>query len=326
MDRSVSTVEVPAGGRNSPPAGWDAFERSLAAALATLRDEVLVVSTRKGSRYVQFNVRASSGLRAECVSNAYLEEGERLDEAQVAALTALGWSPPTCAPEELASGAGAGRSPNFHRSFPFPVPWEAVARLAVRTLADVLRVEGAALEYKSFDRAGRPVLLPGLRLPETPPAPRPAPPRPSAAPAPVRSLRRRLLAAARTLSGDGTLDFDRDGDVLIPTGNRTVYARPCESPPLVRVFTEVAGHFPGSEEFQRAVHEINARLWLVRLVVANGIVFAAVDLPAAPLQAAHLAHACEALDAVAGNVARELREATGAQLPASSIRRGSPPN
>lgn len=156
----------------TPARSWEAFEQALAAALATLDDEYVIVSAKEGNRFVQFGAQPSHGLRAEVVSNAYLQGDDRLVNEQLAALSALGWSPPTGAPEEATPEKQPRGSPNFFRDFPRPVPCEEVARLTVRTLADVLRiVDPSHLEYRAFDAAGHPLYLPELHLAEAPPPP-----------------------------------------------------------------------------------------------------------------------------------------------------------
>jgi len=55
------TVMVDASVSAAPPAplpAWEAFEKSLASALSVLKDEFLVVSTKVGNRFVQFNACA----------------------------------------------------------------------------------------------------------------------------------------------------------------------------------------------------------------------------------------------------------------------------
>jgi hypothetical protein len=301
-------------GRPAPPPGWDQLERALSAALGVLQEESLVVSARTGNRYVQFSVGSAFGLHAESVSNAYLEEDERLDGGQVAALAALGWSPPARTPEQEEAGQEPRGSPNFHREFPSPVPFEAVARLAVRTLAEVLRVPGPGdLQYTAFDRAGHAIVLPTLRLERTPPRPPSLdperPPRPHAA---FGRLRQRVLAAVRRLAGDSTLELDGDGDVILPLGRRTAVVKAIERPLVVRVYTELASAVEASDALVCRLHELNTRLSLARLVLANGSVFAAIDLPAAPFHSAHLEAARSFLARAADGLAREIREAGAA--------------
>jgi len=79
--------------------------------------------------YVQFAAsRGETTVRAEAVSNLYLEPAHMLSPRRSKALLALGWNPPT-----------PGQSPNFYRD------WEVrdeqtrreMARLAIRTLVEI---------------------------------------------------------------------------------------------------------------------------------------------------------------------------------------------
>lgn len=319
-ENAIQEKRNPACESPAPADGWDDFERDLASALGALKDEVLVVAAH-GNRYVQFMAQPGIGLRAESVSNAYLEPGDRLDDGRLATLAALGWSPPTGTPEEATPQKQPHVSPNYFREFPSPVPFDTVAHLAVRTLIEVLHVASPRfLEYRAFDRAGHTVLLPTIGIARVPePLARPIR---RTAPALPR-LRARLLAAVRSITGDGTLGFDKDGDIPVPLGRRVAFVKACDKPLVVRAYCQLAPPGEGDEALVRRLHEINARLALVRLVYANGSVFAAVDLPAAPLSAAHLAASLAMLQRVADEVSRELRGGAEAAVAAGGHGVGS---
>ena len=83
--------------------------------------------------FVQFaGSRGEAIIRAEAVSNLYLEPAHMLDRRRSNGLLALGWTPPT-----------PGQSPNFYRD------WDArdartrrqMARLALRTLEEIYALE-----------------------------------------------------------------------------------------------------------------------------------------------------------------------------------------
>jgi len=313
MAKTAIQAEAPGPGVPASPSRpeWEDLEQRLAACLALLKEEYLVVSARTGNRYVQFWVEPAQGLHAEAVGNGYLEEGFRLDGGQLAALASLGWSPPASTPEAHGRDPRAAGSPNFHRDFPSPVPWEEVARLAVRTLSEVLRVGAPGeLEYKAFDRPGREVVLPGLRIARAPPRGAAAG-EPPATEVAVRRLRRRLVAAVRRLPGHEGAVLDGDGDVAVRLGPGLAWVRARPTPLSVRVFTEVAGGVEPGGTLLRRLHELNARLTLARLVLAGSSVFAAVDFPASPFHAAHLEAALSTLRRVASEVGPELGRAAG---------------
>jgi len=315
-ERTVTSEADGASGSREPLAGWAAFERDLALTLSFLKNEFLVISSKTGNRFVQFNARPDEGVLAETVSNAYLEAGEKLDEAQLAALAGLGWLAPTRAPDE----APAKGSPNFFREFPTPVSFSEIARLATRTLSEVHGLPGPeALEYHAFDDPGRPVTLPGLHLDRAPrPAPKAKPVSKRRKSGPFARLRAEVLAAAREASGFGALEYDADGDLAVPVGRRMGWVRPYQKPFYVRVFCHLL-EVEADEELLERIHEVNSRLPLARVIYKAGNLYLGVDFPAAPFHAAHLSQAVTALASLADDVLNDLRPRVG------KIQEGSEP-
>lgn len=141
---------------------WADLERGLAMTLPALGEAYLVISTKVGNRFVQFASHPKLGLRAETVSDEYLEPGERHTPAQIAALLALGWTPPTHRSD--APAAERKKPPNYFRDWEPAVPWDEAARLAVKTLRALGVCDPKALEYDAFDAAQRPMSLQTLRI------------------------------------------------------------------------------------------------------------------------------------------------------------------
>jgi type III secretion system-like peptide-binding chaperone len=81
--------------------------------------------------FVQF-LAHDDHLHAETKSNAYMDDHDRLNAAEVSHLLGLGWQEPARSHDDEGPG-----SPNFHRAWDAPVPIDAVAQLAVRTLNDI---------------------------------------------------------------------------------------------------------------------------------------------------------------------------------------------
>ena len=295
-------------GTTEPLTGWAAFERDLALTLSVLKDEFLVISSKAGNRFVQFNARPDKSVVAETVSNAYLEPGEKLDEPQVTALAAMGWLAPVRAPEE----PPAKGSPNFFREFPAPFSCSEIARLATRTLSEVHHLPGPeALEYHAFDDPGHPVTLPGLHLDRAPrQAPKAKPVSKRRSSGPFARLRAEVLAAAREASGFGALEYDADGDLAIPVGRRMGWVRPYQKPFYVRVFCHLL-EVEADDELTERIHEVNSRLPLARVIYKAGNLYLGVDFPAAPFHAAHLSQAVTALASLADDVLNDLRPRVG---------------
>ena len=305
--RPVSRQRVPPA--PGQPPGWDAFEDALAPALSVFKEEFLVVSTRTGNRFVQFNVCPDEGVFAEAVSNAYLGPDEKLDVEQLAALLSLGWAAPTHAPDSPNSVAAPKGSPNHFREFPRPYSCAEVSRFAVRTLTEPLRIGSPSdLEYKSFDDSGHAVTLPALPIDRVavPPPKAKAPAKPKG-PTEFARLRAKVLAAARGGTGQGSLAYDDDGTLQVPIGNRMGWIRPYERPLYVRVHIHLLSDVEGGEEFLAQIHEVNSRLPVVRVIYKGRSVFLGVDFPALPFRAEHLTQAVTMLAQFADDVLEELR-------------------
>jgi hypothetical protein len=293
-----------------PPAhatGWEAFEEALASALSVLDDEYLVVSAGTGNRFVQFHVDRVVGILAETASNAYLGPDHQLDEGQLAALLSLEWAAPTHAPDAPAPVLKG--SPNHFRKFPSPYSCAEVARFAVATLTGPLHVERPAeLGYKAFDEDGNKVTLPVLPIEPVPDSPaRAKPPAKPRRRGEFDKLRARVLAAARSGTGLGSLAYGDDGTLQVPIGNRTGWIRPCEKPFYVRVHLHLLSDVDADEEMLGRMHEVNARLPVARVIYQAGSVFFGIDFPAAPFRPEHLAQAMAGLAALADDVLADVR-------------------
>ncbi len=142
-----------------------------------------------------------------------------LTKVQMDALVALGWLAPTGTPEEVRADKKKGGSPNYHRDFEGRARVARAARLAVRTLADVLDVtHPGSLKYKSFDRNGQSIVIPTLGLKRE----AVAPPKRSPGAESVAGVRALVLAAIRKGSGDEAVNPEADGDIALRFGNAVV--------------------------------------------------------------------------------------------------------
>jgi len=308
-EHTINAVPVGSCPPLAPLPGWESFEQALASALSVLKDEFLIVSTRAGNRFVQFHARPDARVFAETVCNAYLGPSEKLDAGQMADLLSMGWMAPTHAPGSLSPVSPPKGSPNHFREFPHPCSCAEIARFAVRTLAEVLRIASPAeLQYRAFDDEGRSVTLPALQIHQEP-----APSRKVKSPPEAKGsgdfgrLRARVLAAARNGSGLGSLIYDEGGSIEVPIGNRTGWVRPFEKPYFVRVHVQLLGDVDGDEELLGRIHEVNARLPIARVICTDGSVFLGVDFPAVPFRPEHLAQAVTTLAQLADGVLRDLR-------------------
>ena len=132
---------------------WRQFAYELSIALEALEeDEFLIIQLKSAHRFIQFAAQGSFGMRAEAVSDFYLEEREHLTPQQAVQLVELGWNAPTKLPDELELGRHtADGSPNYFLDLAKPVPYDSLAGLAVATLGDVFGAgHPGELEYSAF--------------------------------------------------------------------------------------------------------------------------------------------------------------------------------
>ncbi len=221
---------------------------------------------------MQFAAQGSSGIHAECVSNHY--RGERpLRTDQLAALEGLGWSSPTGTPEEVLEKRTG--SPNFFRDFDQPVPFGEVARLAVRSLSEVLEIrEPGSLRYKAFQRGGNDILLPTLGLRRERPKPAPEIPKADT----IEALRGMVLEQVRKASGNRDVEPSPEGDLRMRSGSALVIVRVLDKPPFLRVFSEVLRNVEVTVELLERVNALNAEVRVARLFELDGTVIAAAEM------------------------------------------------
>ena len=282
---------------------WRALADCLAAALATLEeDQNLILAVEYRQRFVQFAGSGASGLRAESVSNAYLAEADQLTGEQVAALMAAGWRKPTHEPDAVEAEKNSAGSPNFFADFDAPVPFDEVADLAVRTLAQVFEVSHSdQLEYDAFDTKGSQISFPGLC--------RRRAQRPGSVAESESSFAQELLAAIREITGFGDLEFDNDGDICLPRGSQVVFVRRLGATPFVRIWSPLVRGVDETSELLAQLNSLNASAGLVRFSVHDGVVFAEADVAAEPIVAKQvdlaLRRFCGATDGVDAMLQRE---------------------
>ncbi len=96
---------------------WFNFQQRLADYLAGMQDgQTLGISARSGldddagagaAPYIQFKASDDQMLRAEAVSNAYLDTTYALDDAGRARMESLGWGAPTYTPRDKPDAGSA---------------------------------------------------------------------------------------------------------------------------------------------------------------------------------------------------------------------------
>lgn len=207
--------------------------------------------------YVQLVVEGLN-VRSEAVSNDYLDERFRLEDARVEQLMALGWH---------ADPEGSG---NFWRDDEVPGDADALAGLLVATLRDVYGVPAPSfLEASGFGEDGplEADQLPfGLMVaePETPSIDLTV----SLALDPDEL--RDLVADAVSSVVDGEVEFDPDGDIPVPAEDTVVYVRVEEDSPAVTLFAAVLQDVRWTPRVGHTLNEVNKSIRYGRVVFHDG--------------------------------------------------------
>jgi hypothetical protein len=311
MSTTVSAVREHTSRAQPEARSWSLFRRNLAAVLASLEnDQPLIISSKRGNRFVQFVRDVSSEgvpqLRAEAVSNKYLSGPRRLTRKQIAALPELGWSAPTHGDGKPAVPHG---SPNFYRDFEGRLPFGEIARIAVRTLTEVFRIAHTEdLEYRSFqDPGGKEVILPSLGISRV----RPRAPREQT----YREARAAVLRAIREASGQNDLEMNDEGRITVQRGDVLLHVHVVETPRFVRVCTPVLRDVTLDEAVLRRLNELNQGATLVRVLASDSAIWVSADVFAHPLVPRHVVHAC----GVVADLASELSVALESEFGQRSL-------
>jgi hypothetical protein len=276
---------------------WPPFAEKLATALAKLEeDQYLILLVKRSNRFVQFAAQGSYGMRVETTSNAYLSKPEKLNKRQIATLLQNGWSDPTASPDESTPENDPDGSPNFFVEFSDPVSFTAVANLAVRTLAEILRVpHPGSLQYDAFSADGEKIALPELGLQREKPASRKDE---------QEDLPQLLLETLKSTTGIADLDYDDDGDIGVRCGSAVVFVRLTNDSPFVRIHSHLLRGVEESEGLLARLNDMNANEIVMHFIYRNDTVYAVADVCAAPFVADHVAlvfdHFCAIADGIDG--------------------------
>jgi hypothetical protein len=270
---------------------WGPFADKLAAALEKLEeDQYLVIAVKRTNYFVQFAAQGSFGLRAETTGNAYLEPAEQLNEKTIVALAQAGWNPPSNPPEGSTPELDPDGSPNFFIDYPNPVPFSEVARLAIKTFAEILHVPHPGfLTYERFDAEGNELLLPELGLK-------------AAEPRSDHELGSTLLQLLKESTGVEDLEYDSSGLIQLRCGAIGVAIALGENPARVRIASILMSGVDASPELLDRLNEFNGGLGTQHLYLRDGNVVAITEVPASPFVSAHVVHAlddfCETMNGI----------------------------
>ena len=272
---------------------WEPFARNLDQVLSRLEeDQFLILTAKHGNRYLQFSCQGSWGMRAEVVSNHYLEGDDRLSRKEMSWLRNHGWNAPTGKPTQATPDKDPDGSPNYHIDFPASVPVADIASLAVDTLIHGLALPyPGALSYQSFGNTEGPLAFDELGL------------KPSMRPA--SSVMDQVLSVFREVTGMTDLDLDMDGDVTVRYGAIVISAIQINNQiPLISALTTETSESPS---LLRKLNQINDGEHRIRLFLHDDAVLATLDVPAEPFVPDHLVAALAEFSEVAEGLAIVLR-------------------
>lgn len=285
---------------------WREFARTVAAALPELpagtQVDLTLDPTASGTGDAVYGINieclaptdgeTTPMLRARAVSNANLPDGYRLDRSAIAAMVALGWSPP---------GVVAGSGESFGLSAPVTEA-EALAATVTRTLRDVYGAPHPAfLVYHAHDGEEEQVPIAPLgtaRHQSTVEAFLPA----------IDSLdtggldlsdRVRIIVGALLKSDPDELQVDGDGDIGIRAGSAMVFVRVRDNPPLIDVFSPVLTEIKPTEKLFVKLSELTNRMPIGRLYCTAGTVWASIPVFGRDFQPTHLSLAIQVMTGLA---------------------------
>lgn len=283
---------------------WREFAESLAGLLSTLPADthldLTLDPTASGTGDASYSVTVSVGddgrFAARAVSNATLPDEFRMNRAAIAAMIALGWSPP-------------GVEPGSGEHFGLTTTADDAPRLAAvlcRTLRDIYGAPHPAfLVCLAWDASDEPVATGPLgtaraaKVP-TSTAPPPVPPELLDAhdAAVLREQVRTVIAAMQQTTPDA-LPSDPDGDIGIRAGSAMVFVKVRDNPPLVDVFSPLLTQITPTEQLYGKLSELTNRMPIGRLYCANDTVWASVPVIGRNFQAAHLMLAVQVMTGLA---------------------------
>lgn len=272
---------------------WAPFAQQLVLVLSRLEeDQFLILSVKRGNRYLQFSCQGAWGMRAEVTSNHFLKGSDRLTRREMTWLRARGWNAPTGTPKQAIPDKDPDGSPNFYIDFPMAVPATEIVSVAIDTLIHGLALPyPGVLSYESFDAAGKALEFHELGL------------------KPVLSqskpLMDQVLTVFRSVTGIDDLSFDDDGDLGVRYGAILVNAVQLDN--RVRLFSALVAELAESPDVLRKLNQINDGVHRIRVFWHDEVVYAALDIPAEPLVPTHLADALHEFSEMAEGLAIVLR-------------------
>lgn len=281
---------------------WQQFSERLAEVISVISDGELTIGTLSSradaAPFVGYRVATErpDEVVAVASSNAVLGEGFQLDAAQLEAMEALGWQPPSTEDDHA--------SPHFTLVMPQEES-SALADVGVRTLRDVFGVQhpvflapdhlaevlqGAVPTEQSepvrrseFDQSDLVALLPDNR----------------------EHLDALVTEELRQMFGHEPLR-DSEGDIAIRVGSTMVFVRSTPDAEEVLLFSALVHDVEGRSRAVEVLNDLNVEARHGRFSLHRDRVFVQVSILAHPFVPAHLHQALRMISRVADGVDDEL--------------------
>ncbi|MFM5229846.1 hypothetical protein ACET9H_11350 [Aeromonas media] len=272
---------------------WAPFGQNLSQVLTRLEeDQFLILSAKRGHRFLQFSCQGAWGTRIEVVSNQFLKGEDRLTQQEMEWLRTHGWNAPTDTPKQSTPGNDPDGSPNYYIDAPASVSAADIVSLVIDTLIHGLGLPyPGALYYESFDSEGGALAFKELGL------------KPSVrAEAPLMD---QVLSVLRGVTGIKDLAFDEDGDLSVCYGAIVIFLVQVDN--MVRLLSGLVVEVAETPALLHKLNQINDGLHRIRVILHDDVVYAVLDIPAAPFVPSHLVTAMNEFSEVAEGLAIVLR-------------------
>ena len=280
---------------------WFNFQERLADYLAGMQDgETLGISARSGlddddaagaAPYIQFKALGAQMLRAEAVSNAYLDSTYALDDAGRARMENLGWAAPTYA----ASGEPDAGSANYWIDVERRMG-DRVAAMTTRAFREVWSIPHPV--FLRVDPSGTAQDPPDLGIADAATEPEIAVLPESIMPRDNDHLRELVDTVVTQRFGQVPMK-DSDGDIPLRSGSALVFVHVPDDMPMVTLFAPLVRDIAGRTRAAEVVADLNRRWPLVRFVLVDDQVVAMIQLPTLPFAPNHLSTMLEMLSRAA---------------------------
>lgn len=280
---------------------WSTFQQRLADYLVEMHDghtlglsaqsSLDAVSEAGAAPYVQVKALSPGLLRAEAVSNAYLDSTYALDDAGRARMEALGWAAPTYEPQDEPNTGSTNYWFEVERRL-----GDRVAAMTTRAFREVWSIPHPVfLRIEFFGTAQEPPDL-GIAAATVE---RTVPALPQAVTPRDNDHLRELVDTVLTQEFGRPPMKDAEGDIPVRSGSALVFVQVPDDMPMVTLFSPLVRDISGRTRAAEIVSDLNRRWPLVKFVLAGDQVVAMVQVLALPFAPKHLAAMLELLSTAA---------------------------